>query len=684
MTKPQNRIDVNWYKNFLLETLEEAKHKDGIDLLSYLEERIRTLSNSDVVYLLKKDPTGGDKYIIPTTRKVLEPCRDKGIFGEMLQKKQPIFVKDVEESLLFVNSCDNLTKEKLKDVFLIPIFMDASKEELPPYLCWGATYAESEKRIEQKNILFILKFLESIKSYLSAIDSSIRSPEQDYIEQIEDLMRQKERMSLYFHNIIHDIRTPMNALMGFLELLSHNETDETKSNYISSAIKSAEQMVRLINDALDLAKIEKGELPIEKHPFNPTLELMESIRIFYEAAKKKGIQLSTFFDPSIPEQIVSDQYRIKQVLSNLLSNAIKFTPKNGSVFVETTYDKERDILRISVTDTGIGIDEEEKKYIFSPYRQANSKIQKEYGGTGLGLSVSQQIVSLLGGKLDFESEKGKGTTFTMEIPANTPEGAGPYLHLKKIPNTSIFLHNWAQRDDFRAGVVKRYLDIVEAKYTEGDKERKELANHNMLVVDKDYYYLEDNPFIQEFLDKGKRVIFLEDIFDTLSKQFDGDVVKLSLPIFSKDLYEAVDALADQQKEKEQEITERSYAGHRVVVVDDNKINLKVMEHILKRFDLDIVLFEDARSVVDYLNKEKADLLIIDENMPGLSGSEAIKMIREESKNSDIPIVSLTGDVYHKEEILAAGANSIILKPVKIDQIAKILKEYLEKPQLEEA
>ena len=680
MSPQKNTISVTWYKSFLLETLEHAKSADGQKLIPYFEERIRILSNSDLVYLLVKENSSDEnKYIIPSQNRMLKPCVDEGVFGEMLKKQQPIFIKDCEQSLLFNNNCDNLAGKAIKDLFLIPIYINGDKEEYPPYLCWGAALEDSDKEISQKNILFILKFLESLKSHLANINSSIQSPEQYYINQIEDLIKQQERSNLYFHNIIHDIRTPMNALMGFLELLAHNEEDETKSSYIASAIKSAEQMVRLINDALDIAKIEKGELPIEKHAFNPTTELMESIRIFYEAAKKKSIMLSTYFDPSIPEKIVSDQYRIKQVLSNLLSNAIKFTPKHGSVCIEVLYTPENDTLKVSVTDTGIGIAESEKKYVFTPFRQANAGIQKEYGGTGLGLSVSQQIVSLLGGKLEFESTEGVGTTFSMTIPAHTPEGTDSFIRIARIPaGLSVHLHRWKDRSDPRAKVVTKYLDFIEAGYTPSSTGFDNLNKHDLLIIDKDYYDMEESERIQLFLDQGKRVLFLEDVFDTDSKWYKGEIRKVTLPIFSKDFYEALGVLEDvEEQQNPHHYTTRSYKGKRVVIVDDNKINLRVMEQILKSFDLEIAMFEDGLSTLEYLRDHHADFLIIDENMPEMSGSEVIGKIRNgETKNTKIPIVSLTGDVYHKEEILQSGADAIILKPVKINEISKILAQYL--------
>jgi signal transduction histidine kinase len=168
---------------------------------------------------------------------------------------------------------------------------------------------------------------------------------------------------------------------------------------------------------LDVAKIESGELPVEKKAFDLHDALSGTIKIFYESARKKNILLCAYIDPSLPNQITSDPYRIKQVLSNLLSNAIKFTPENGSILIDAVYDTDTDIVTIGVEDTGIGIKKESLNDIFVAYRQESASTEKEYGGTGLGLNISYQIVALLGGRLQVKSEEGKGSRFSFDLPA---------------------------------------------------------------------------------------------------------------------------------------------------------------------------------------------------------------------------------------------------------------------------
>ncbi len=220
--------------------------------------------------------------------------------------------------------------------------------------------------------------------------------------------------SEFLANMSHEIRTPLNAILGFNQILLAEEDDPDKAQKLEIIRRSGETLLGLINDILDLAKIESGKLEIEELPFKPHQEFSSIAELFYQKATEKNIQLIYFIDPELPVKVRGDYLRIKQVLLNLLSNSLKFTPAGGRIYVEIIKSRGTDStcrLLFSVTDTGIGIPQDKKELIFEAFSQADTSITRKFGGTGLGLTISINLVKQMGGILQMESEEGKGSRF---------------------------------------------------------------------------------------------------------------------------------------------------------------------------------------------------------------------------------------------------------------------------------
>jgi signal transduction histidine kinase len=683
----QKNFSIKEFKEFLFDTIETLQTLDNYKVIPYVEKQLKNLIETDFLYLLSLEE--GSNYNIPTLGKSISPSlSSKHLFSEVISKKQPLLLKDLKNSLLYDSSQDNIVDVDIEEVLLIPVKMShATSKEYPKILVWAGLKQNSEYSFSQKQTLYLIKFLEGIKSHFSDVSNSHKLTIEQCLDNTETLERLISRNKQYFHSIIHDVRTPMNALIGFLDLLALNEIDAVKKDYLDSALKSGKHMVMLINDALDIAKIESGELPIEKQPFDLHDGLSDTVKIFYEAARKKSILLSAYIDPLIPKKIVSDQYRIKQVLSNLLSNAIKFTPENGHVLIEATYDKDRDIVTIAVQDTGIGIKKEALDDIFVAYRQESASTEKEYGGTGLGLNISYQIVSMLGGRLEVESDEGKGSRFYFELPSlssNKEETIVDIVDIKK----HLRLYKWDKREDIRSLVLKKYLtsfqsDIkmesqettLKSIYKSGD-----YTIDDIFVIEHDYLDENDYEFAQLLLDRGCQIIWIEDIFDVTFNYFKGHIQKLSYPILTKNVYKVLHIQKDTKDNDKHKIEfKKDFKGKKILVVDDNRINLKFMEALMSKMGIKVELIDNAPSALLEMKEEQFDMLIIDENMPKMLGSEAISIIREDIKNGimkDLAIVSLSGDSHHQNRIKESGANEVLTKPVSIEQLNGVLEKYL--------
>jgi signal transduction histidine kinase len=250
------------------------------------------------------------------------------------------------------------------------------------------------------------RYTEQLKAY----NEEIASKSYELAEARDEALEASRLKSEFLATMSHEIRTPLHSITGFIELLKKTSLDTTQREYVGIVAKSAENLLGIINDILDFSKIESGKLEIESVVFNPFREFEPTFELFIEKALAKNISLYTFIDPRLPESLLGDALRIKQVLINLLSNAIKFTPEGGNIFVDVIAAEEKDTsidVFFSIRDTGIGIAPHKLQKIFESFTQADSSITRRYGGTGLGLSISKNLVSLMSGNLGVESVPGK-------------------------------------------------------------------------------------------------------------------------------------------------------------------------------------------------------------------------------------------------------------------------------------
>ncbi len=613
----------------------------------------------------------------------------KGIITECYKSHQPLIVNDINRSLLYNAKIDTLGNDSIYKVLVFPIIDNSSSKKLLGILWLGIK--KGFKQFIQKDIDRLLVFSNAIKYKLF----SLSSPSKDschldgllICQEAQNKLKIKlARAEKYFATTVHDIRTPMNAIIGFMELMLLNEKDEQKKDYIDATLKSGEHIIALINDALDMSKVQNGKMTLEKTSFSPMEGIADIAKLFYNSMSAKSITFSIYIDPLMPTFIVSDLHRIKQIINNLLSNAIKFTSQEGTVSLEAHYDKTKDTLAISISDTGIGIAKEKQKSIFNPYTQEKDSTASQYGGTGLGLAISQQLSILLNGTLKLESEQGKGSNFIFTFPCYTPKDSKEAIENTPFKNTSILLY-YSLSEYSALKNIDRYLNDLNIKHRHighGQAFTLDIKTHTLFIIEKKnaIHYVNE---IQDFMNNGGKVIFIKNNFDSEKCMFIGEYQMMYRPLIPNVFFDSLHQLIDPNiQSKLKNITKSDYKtfkGHSILVVDDSRINLKLLSEVLKKFEIDVSTAVNGKEALEIFKTKTFSAIFVDQNMPMMNGDEVIKKMRtleKEMLQKATVIYALTGDAQEEvsEQLINAGANSILHKPIHINEINEAISKAI--------
>ncbi len=673
----------------------ELKFKQISDLLEIslgCEEKTKAITPASEAFVLLARPDTQEFEIVTLNKKIPMNLKIDSVLSECYKTKQPLLVNDATRSFLYNKKNDNFLNYDIENLLLIPIFDDSSEKNVLAII-WSATTKGNWSQYTQKDVNYMVRFSIFFKRFLQEEESVTKdnlhdAPFLDCIDAYDKLSAKVENEQNYFSSIIHDIRTPMNAVMGFLELLNLREDDKDKKEYIQTALQSSQTMISLINDALDISKMASGKMSIEKIEFCALDTFSDVAKLFHNSAKKENITLDVFFDPNIPELIYSDYHRIKQIMNNLLSNAIKFTPEGGEIKLELIYNKEMDGLTVSIEDSGIGIAKEMQQNIFTPYTQEKSSTAREYGGTGLGLSISQQLSVLLGGKLELESEEGKGSRFFFTIPCHTKKRRSASLDKQKLKNFSVIFYS-PEKEDIAMSSSRRYLQEFDVNIQEiqnSEPLQNVLDNpFDILMISRDDT-ISNEKELQQILKEEKLVIIIGNGYLNEGYHwFIGNVRRVNLPILPQELYNSIIELTNSENEtsndKALNIDINKIEDKQILVVDDNSINLKFMSEVFKTMNIKVTLAQTPEESMIKFEDNKFDIIFMDENMPTMQGSEVIGLMRKKEKEKNLNptiFIGLTGDAdkQTREMIIDAGADEVLTKPVHIKKIKETIIKFL--------
>lgn len=561
-------------------------------------------------------------------------------------------------------------------------------------------------------LLLVLLVLFSLAAFRKRSERKLKAAYDETAKALVAAEQASAAKGNFMSRMSHEIRTPLNAIIGY-NTIAAGDIAEAKSDaeFRAAVMKvsdclaksniASKHLLTVINDVLDMSAIESGKIQIAHEKFDFKGLINSLTTIFYSQARAKGVELEVLFDTLTEEWFVGDSLRLNQILTNILSNAVKFTPEGGSVTVVIRQPEAQSNaahIHFEITDTGIGMAPDYLEHIWTPFEQADSSISRRFGGTGLGLSITKNLVDLMNGTIEVESEQGRGTTFRIELTferTEQPSGSASYdfssinaLVVDDDASTGDYVSLLMSRFGARCFAVTSGSEAVAAV---AEAERRE-EPYSLCLVDWKMPKLdgiETVKLIREVAGADIPIIVVTayDFSEVVDRAAEAGITKfLSKPLFQSSLFNLLANIIGLQPEsKIDKAPALNLSGRRVLLVEDNEMNMEIARRILESIGLIVDSAwngEEARNLFCSSTVGTYQLILMDVQMPVMDGYSATIAIRssEHPEAKSVPIIAMTADAFAENvaEALASGMNDHISKPIDLTTLYDTLNRFIGK------